>query len=350
MSKKTLSIVFALALSCLALSNFQSERDKEPQLRLTGAPVKYRALSGFDSYYTGPGSDAIRKPKGGLLLHGGGEWSPEPFRWMIEQSDGGDIVVIRAHGTDEYNQYLFRLGGAHSIETLVFGSRDAAFDPYVLEKIRNAEAIFFSGGDQWDYVSFFADTPLQKEIESRISRGLVLGGSSAGLAILGQFAFSAEKGTLNSDELLKDPDDPRISIESSFLRHPLLKNMITETHFRARDRMGRLLVFLTHISENGWSPNAKAVAVDEDTALALTAGGQAKVLGPGDVYMVQITNPSPTREPHRPFEMSRARIEKHVSGEEFNFRSRASDKSANVYTLKSQAGRLSSSSGSIYNR
>jgi cyanophycinase len=64
-------------------------------------------------------------------------------------------VVIRASGTDAYNPYIYDLCSCDSVATIVFKNRNAAFDPFVIETIRNAEALFIAGGDQSEYVKFW---------------------------------------------------------------------------------------------------------------------------------------------------------------------------------------------------
>ena len=61
---------------------------------------------------------------------------------------GGDFVVIRASGADGYNQYVYDLAPFDSVETLVLKNQAASSDPFVLQTIRNADALFVAGGDQ----------------------------------------------------------------------------------------------------------------------------------------------------------------------------------------------------------
>jgi cyanophycinase len=70
------------------------------------------------------------------------------FQWMIDKSGGGDFVVIRATGTDAYDPWIYsELGGVDSAATIIIKNRAAASDPFVVDKIRNAEALFIAGGD-----------------------------------------------------------------------------------------------------------------------------------------------------------------------------------------------------------
>ena len=128
---------------------------------------------------------------------GGATEDNNAMRWFLQRANGGDVLVIRASGADGYNAYFYNdLGVAiNSVETLVFNNVQAASDPYVLERINRAEAIWIAGGDQNNYVIFWRGTPLAAAINQRIANDqLVIGGTSAGMAILGGVYFSASNG------------------------------------------------------------------------------------------------------------------------------------------------------------
>lgn len=108
---------------------------------------------GYEYYLTGNAVDAVlpqRPPSPSTLLMGGGPDVDAAFKWMIQKAGGGDFVVIRVRGADGYNQYVYDMGGIDSIETLVIKTREAASDPFVLDRIKKAEILFIAGGDQSD--------------------------------------------------------------------------------------------------------------------------------------------------------------------------------------------------------
>jgi len=88
------------------------------------------------------------------------------MRWFLERSNGGDILVLRTSGSDGYNEYLFSQLGVqvHSVETILCHSRDASYDSYVHQRIQEAEAIWFAGGDQSTYVRYWRDSPVDSLI------------------------------------------------------------------------------------------------------------------------------------------------------------------------------------------
>src|SRR5262245_7804825 len=147
--------------------------------------------AGYTYYIVGNGADVIRPTRGLLVLQGGGDDVDENYARMGQLGGGGDFVVLRASGDDDYNQYIYDLCHCDSVQTIVFDNRDAAYDPFVIETIRNAEALFIAGGDQSRYVRFWKGTPVEDAINYVAAKPAPVGGTSAGMAILGEFVYSA---------------------------------------------------------------------------------------------------------------------------------------------------------------
>src|SRR5690242_814803 len=86
--------------------------------------------------FTGDTADVVTKTRGGVALVGGGGDVPGAFKWMIDRSGGGNVVVIRASGDYLYNSTIDSLGRVASVETLLINSREVANDPAVARVIR----------------------------------------------------------------------------------------------------------------------------------------------------------------------------------------------------------------------
>ncbi len=242
-------------------------------------------------YFVGNKEDVVKPTSPSLVLMGGGTDVDEAFKWMIERSGGGDFVIIRARGTDAYNQYIYELGKVDSVETLIIKSKLQAQDSFLVNKIKNAEALFIAGGDQSHYVKYWKGTPVENALHYLRDKGVPIGGTSAGLAILGEFLFSAKKGTVYSSEALSDPYNKYIILERDFLRLPYMDKAITDSHFAQRDRMGRIITFMARIITDGWASEVKGIGIDEATALLIDEKGLAIVKGRGSVYFLR--NPGP---------------------------------------------------------
>ena len=103
---------------------------------------------GYQHSVVGNPGDVVTPTSGLLVLQGGGTDVDENFVRMGARAGGGDFVVIRASGTDAYNPYIYGLCSCDSVATIVFKNRNAAFNDFVIETIRNAEALWIAGGDQ----------------------------------------------------------------------------------------------------------------------------------------------------------------------------------------------------------
>lgn len=244
-----------------------------------------RHTDDYDYTFVGNPEDVVVSTRPGAALIGGGD-DPDPaFRWMVDHSGGGDFVVLRASGEDGYNPYVRDLGGANSVATIVTRSRNASYDDFVLGQVRNAEAIFIAGGDQADYVRQWQGTPLQDAINDAVARGVPVGGTSAGLAVLADHPFTALKDTVTSPEALADPRGEKVILGGDFLSIPHMRYTVTDTHFHERDRMGRFMAFVADAAQDNGT--ARGIAVDERTAVLVEGDGNARVVGPGAAYFLQ---------------------------------------------------------------
>ncbi|MBL8618036.1 MAG: cyanophycinase [Deltaproteobacteria bacterium] len=253
------------------------------------APAPPEAPAGLVHFFVGDLADAVVTPAGpALVVAGGGADVDAAMRALTDVAAGGDVVVLRATGGGGYGPYLFReLGGVDSVETLVVDAPRWAEDPYVIDRINGAEAIFIAGGDQWDYLSTWGG-PVQAALQAAWARGAAIGGTSAGAAILGQRAFSAARGTVTSPEALRRPFRPRLRFVDRFLCLPPLTGVLTDTHFSERDRLGRLLTFLARAWGAPTAGPMEGWGVDEGTA-AVWRADTWTVRGAGAVWRLRPT-------------------------------------------------------------
>jgi len=76
----------------------------------------------FTSYFTGDVADVNTNPDYGICLMGGSTEDDRAMIWFLEKANGGDILVIRASGSNGYNDYFYLELGVevNSVETIVF--------------------------------------------------------------------------------------------------------------------------------------------------------------------------------------------------------------------------------------
>lgn len=273
------------------------------------------ASTAYEAWQTAATEDFVPAPpaatRAGLFLSGGGGDVEAAWRWFIACAAGGDIVVLRASGGDGYQNYIFKeIGGVSSVTTIKFIDASAATDPAVLARIAAAEGIFLAGGDQSLYINYWKDTPVAAALNAHLAAGKPIGGTSAGLDVLGEHYFAAFRESITSDIALKDPFDKNITLGTGFLHAPALVGVITDSHFMERRRLGRLITFLARLATDyPEAPRLLGIGVDEATALCVEPDGEARVHTSkrGSVWLVQLTTPA-TLEPGRPLEVSAAVI------------------------------------------
>lgn len=237
------------------------------------------AASSYQYYASGDlKAPSAGKTEPGLMLMGGGAEVDEAFRWFVAKAGGGHIVVLRASEADDYHDYFLKtLGGVASVETLVFSERSAAYDEKVLAIVRHADGLFIAGGDQSNYVKFWRGTPINEAIDAHVRAGKPIGGTSAGLAILGGYSYGCmDSISLQATDALRNPYNSSVTLIRDFLHMPHLEGLITDSHFMARGRLGRLITFVSRLNaEEG--RRIVGCGVDERTALCVEPDGSARV-------------------------------------------------------------------------
>ena len=311
-------------------------------------------LAGYQHYLIGNAADVVRPTTGLLVLQGGGDDVDENYVRMGDRGGGGDFVVLRASGEDDYNDYIYALCHCDSVETIVFYERGAASDPYVIRTIRNAEALFIAGGDQSRYVRFWQGTPVEDAINFVAAKPAPIGGTSAGMAILGEFSYSAMgEDSLTSKAALADPFAPDLTLARDFLEMPGLHGVLTDQHLWERDRIGRTVTLLARLLHDGWTTDARAIAADRETALHIDPrDGSAEVLATADhptpyVYFLRAARPPERCEPGQPLTIRDIAVYRLGPGARFDLAS-WSGLGGIAYTLSAEKGRLRSSRGGLY--
>lgn len=308
----------------------------------------------YELYRSGNAADALPPQPAGnqLVLMGGGIDVDDAFRAMIAKARGGtsakvDIVILRTSGADGYNAYLMAMDGVDSVESIVLKTRAGASAPEVLDLVARADVLFIAGGDQSTYIAQWAGTPLEAAMKAAVARRVPFGGTSAGLAVLGQFDYSGANQSVSSAEALANPYDRNVTLDRSFLNAlPLMAGIITDAHLVARDRMGRLVTFLARLSADGWAgwQALRAVGVDEQTAVVVD-GDIATVMGNDDgqggrtgrAYFVKPTVAPTTVQAKKPLTFRNLQVEKRVAGGQYNL---ATWPAVSPYFISVEAGVL----------
>lgn len=301
----------------------------------------------YKYFRLGNKDDIQTKPTAGIAMMGGGSDLDEAFAWLCNKGNSGDFLILRATGDDDYNPYVNKLCKANSVATLIIPNREAAVDPAVAEIIRKAEVVFIAGGDQSNYVRGWQGTPVETAINEDIAAGKPIGGTSAGLAVLGEFVYGCMKDKpddkdLASTDVLPDPYFERVTLVREFLKTPHLENLITDSHFAKRDRMGRTLGFLARIMKDGWSASPREVAIDEKSAVLVEADGKGTVVGRGKgAYFLRPTIGPEVCEKGVPLTLRGVSVYRVKTGGHFDLATWTGD-GGTAYSLSVERGKIGS--------
>jgi cyanophycinase len=216
---------------------------------------------------------------GRLLAIGGGEDKEKACLILKEfvRLAGGETarILVFTTATDspeeaaaKYTEVFKRLG-AKQIEAINVSQRDDAKNPESIEKVKKATGIFFTGGDQLHITSLMGGTELQTAIMESYESGVIVGGTSAGAAMMGNSMIV----TGDSDE------NPRVGSVEMAPGTDLIVGCIIDTHFSQRGRHGRLLTAVAHF------PQDIGFGIDENTAMLIDKN-KFEVIGEGAVTVI----------------------------------------------------------------
>ena len=310
--------------------------------------------SGYKYYVAGNPDDVVTDTRGLLVLQGGGTDVDINYQRMGEFAGGGDFLVLRASGEDDYNEYIYALCHCNSVETIVFENRQAAFNNFVKRKIRHAEALFIAGGDQSNYVRYWKGTPVEDAIHFVASKPAPIGGTSAGMAIMGQFSYAAmSPESLTSAVALANPFHPDVTLETDFLNFAGLENVITDQHLIERDRIGRTVTLLARLLHDGSTTVGQAMAADRETSVHLDpATGIAEVYSTAThstpyVYFMRTSREPTVCVPEKPLSMQDVSVYRVAPGGTFDLKNWTGTGGL-AYSFSVEDGVLRSSRGEIY--
>jgi len=226
--------------------------------------------------------------QGYICAVGGGredrnKWSDEPYGWMVQQAQNGPALLLHYDDVSPSLESYFKSVGATSVQSLAIPDRKMANDSTTYRKIRAARLIFLRGGNQYRYYENWQGTLSEQALLEVYQSGGVIGGTSAGLAILGEIDYIAANGSAISAECLRNPFHRDITLANDFLN--LVPGVIFDSHCTERGRQGRLLAFVAHWNTTR-SQDILGVGVDPHTAVCIEPGGKCFVSGAGSVYII----------------------------------------------------------------
>jgi cyanophycinase len=217
---------------------------------------------------------------GTLMICGGGRIPPEVLSTFIEMAGGRNshLVVIPAYETNDAEIEELKLWwqkqGAATVDVLYATSREEATQPDFSKSLDKATAVWLTGGAQRISAAKYAGTIVEDRVRQVVQRGGIVGGTSAGAAIMSKHMI--EQGITTA-------------VESNGF--DLLPNSIVDQHFLRRNRLQRMHGLLAKY------PGVTGFGIDEGTALIVRVD-RGNVIVIGDSYVCAVTPAHGENLPH----------------------------------------------------
>ncbi len=248
---------------------------------------------------------------GTLALIGGGDYeqSEQVDRVLLELAGGPDAAVVflptphpsRRVG-EKFTAYYQSIG-ARNVQVAPVYERADASDAEHARMLREADLIFMGWGSDSRLQDVIRDTPVLEAIEAAYRRGAVVAGTSAGARVTGEIVICPANGPMGLRGGL-DEGPPRMHDDVPMDQKPALQiwpgfnwmpGFGIEAHLTEWQRFGHLLLM------GAIRPDLTWIGLDERTSLIIEPSGDARVVGPGNVFVARRT-PSVQAVPPRPGE------------------------------------------------
>ncbi|MFF9603529.1 pre-peptidase C-terminal domain-containing protein [Streptomyces sp. NPDC014684] len=292
------------------------------------------AQASADRIRLGSASDVSRPSWSGpaFTMNGDGSVVGGSMTKAIDAIRGGtgslDVVVLAGSAPTSGSKTpecdtITSLSGVNSCTTWTLTAASDGNNTQLNTDIRNAEFVYFAGGDQCRYAAW-KGTALQASVQSVVAKGGGSGGGSAGLHINSSIVYDACTASATSAAALADPYDKSVTFTTGMFNWPNYGDTINDSHFVARDRMGRTMAFVARALKDGLTAQGKAwgVGIDEGgSSLYIDKNGLATLYG-SDAYVVLGDHQPEKAVAGQPLTFSGYKIWHLTGGQTFDFKNR----------------------------
>jgi cyanophycinase len=225
-------------------------------------------------------------PKGTLIIVGGGGMPADLTKKFIELAGGPDalIVVLPTANPDplppgDSEGAMFKRAGAKNVVVLRGRTLAEVEDPKNLEVLKKAGGVWFGGGRQWRFVDAYEGTKAHEAFRDVLRRGGVIGGSSAGATIQGDYLCRGSP--LGNLEMMCEGYERGLGF---------LPGVAVDQHFAQRNRFADITELMKVY------PKLLGIGLDETTAIVVQ-GHVAEVVGKGEVHFYDSNKPVEAGKP-----------------------------------------------------
>lgn len=240
-------------------------------------PGSYPAPAPFTPEPLGTGPVKVGPAHGTVIAVGGGAQGPRIWKAFIAAAGGPDALILDvpnnsiskpASVAPKWAGRGLRKNGARNVHVLFTQSREVANSDAFVAIIKRARGIWFDGGRQYRDIEAYAGTKAARAFWGVLDRGGVIGGSSAGMAVLGDFLV---RGAPSNNNFIEDYP----GFEKGF---GYLRDTATDMHVVARERLPDLTSVLARY------PNVLGISADEGTAWVVH-GDVGRIIGRGKAFV-----------------------------------------------------------------
>ncbi|MFC8952679.1 MULTISPECIES: pre-peptidase C-terminal domain-containing protein [Streptomyces] len=296
--------------------------------------IQQPAHAAADRIRLGSTSDVSRTSWNGpaFTMNGAGGVVAASMARAVDAIRGGtgsmDVVVLSGSAPTSGSRTpecdaVMGLTGVNSCTTWTLTTAGDGNNSQVNTDVRNAEFVYFAGGDQCRYAAW-KGTALEASVESVVAKGGGSGGGSAGHHINSPVVYDACNGSVTSAEALANPYDRAISFTTGMFQWADYGGVVNDSHFVTRDRMGRTMSFLARAVKDGLTTGGAAwgVGVEEGGgSLFIDRNGLATQYGK-DAYVVLADHQPEQAVDRKPLTYSGFKIWRLTPGATFDFRNR----------------------------
>ena len=156
--------------------------------------------------------------------------------------------------------------GVKNVKIIDIRTREQTRNPEYVERLKNADVIFFTGGDQLRITSILGGTPVLETIKSRyFNEKCIIAGTSAG-------ASAMSETMIYEGEICEALCKGKVQLTSGI---GLVKNVVIDSHFIQRGRFSRLMDIVTT------NPGTIGLGLGEDTGVVIRQGHLLESIGNG---------------------------------------------------------------------
>ncbi|MCX6144006.1 MAG: cyanophycinase [Ignavibacteriales bacterium] len=232
-------------------------------------------------------------PKGNLIIIGGGDRGPDVMNPFVQLAGGEKSKIVFFPMASEYGDSYageriadMKKFGAGTVLHLNINKKQANSDS-VLALLDGVTGVYFGGGDQARLTGVLKGTRTEQRLHELYMKGAVLGGTSAGAAVMSAIMLTGDERRPTRDSSWNKIEAENVITIDGF---GFIDDAIVDQHFLIRRRSNRLIsVILEH-------PTKVGVGIDEATAIWLKPDHTFEVLGRSTVLVYDATNAEVKRD------------------------------------------------------